>query len=103
MHLPRMCASILKAPSIEEDYIEVDYGHFEECIDWLNSIWKPTMVVSKDAGLIIDYRVFRAYPKSPGQPNIILWIAFKNGEAALDKGVELEDVTKEVIRGLHLG
>ena len=24
-------------------YIGVEYGHFEEYIDWLNSTWKPTM------------------------------------------------------------
>ena len=78
-------------------YIQVEYGHFEEYIDWLNSTWKPTMEAYKKAGLIIDYKVFRLTPKSPDQPNIILWITFKNGMAALDKGVELEAVAKQVI------
>ncbi|HEX6837815.1 MAG TPA: hypothetical protein VF334_14645, partial [Polyangia bacterium] len=31
------------------------------------------------------------------QPNIVLWITFKNGAAALDHGVALEDVAKKVI------
>jgi hypothetical protein len=84
-------------PVTEEDYIEVEYGHFEEYIDWLNSTWKPTMEAMKQAGLIIDFKVFRATPKSPGQPNVILWITFKNGQAALDNGTELEDVAKKVI------
>jgi hypothetical protein len=84
-------------PVTEEDYIEVEYGHFEEYIDWLNSTWKPTMEAMKQAGLIIDFKVFRATPKSPGQPNVILWITFKNGQAALDNGAELEDVAKKVI------
>ena len=84
-------------PVVEEDYIEVEYGHFEEYIDWLNSTWKPTMEAMKKAGLIIDYKVFQATPKSPGQPNMILWIVFKNGGAALDTGVEQEDVAKKVI------
>ena len=84
-------------PVVEEDYIEVEYGHFEEYIDWLNSTWKPTMEAFKKAGLIIDYKVFRATPKSPGQPNMILWIVFKNGQAALDKDAEIEDVAKKVI------
>ena len=77
--------------------IGVEYGHFEEYIDWLNSTWKPTMEATKKAGLIIDYKVFRLTPKSPDQPNIILWITFKNAAAALDKGVELEAVAKKVI------
>jgi hypothetical protein len=84
-------------PVTEEDYIQVEYGHFEEYVDWLNSTWKPTMEAMKKAGLIIDYKVFRATPRSPGLPNIILWITFKNGAAALDKGVELEDAAKKVI------
>src|ERR1700693_3770076 len=83
-------------PVTEEDYIGVEYGHFEEYIDWLNSTWKPTLEAMKKAGLVIDYKVFRAAPKSPDQPNIFLWITFKN-MAALDKGVEQEDVAKKVI------
>jgi hypothetical protein len=83
-------------PVTEEDLVQVEYGHFEEYIDWLNSTWKPTMEAFKKAGLIIDYKVFRLTPKSPDQPNIILWITYKN-MAALDKGVELEEVAKKVI------
>ena len=86
-----------EGPVTEEDYIQVGYGHFEEYIDWLNSTWKPTMEAFKKAGLIIDYKVFRLTPKSPDQPNIILWITYKNAAAALDKGVELEAVAKKVI------
>ena len=86
-------------PVTEVDYIHVEYGHFEEYIDWLNSTWKPTMEALKKAGLIIDYKVFSLTPKSPDQPNAYLWITFKNAAAALDKGVELEDVAKKVICG----
>jgi hypothetical protein len=86
-----------EGPVTEVDYIQVEYGHFEEYIDWLNLTWKPTMEATKKAGLIIDYKVFQLTPKSPDQPNIVLWITFKNGAAALDKGVELEEVAKKVI------
>ena len=84
-------------PVTEVAYIQVEYGHLEEYIDWLNSTWKPTMEGMKKAGLIIDYKVFRLTPKSPDQPNIILWITFKNAAAAFDKGVEIEAVAKKVI------
>jgi hypothetical protein len=84
-------------PVTEVAYIQVEYGHFEEYIDWLNSTWKPTMEATKKAGLIIDYKVFQLTPKSPDQPNIILWITYKNGAAALDHGVEQEEVAKKVI------
>ena len=84
-------------PVTEVSYIQVQYGHFEEYIDWLNSTWKPTMEATKKAGLIVDYKVFQLTPKSPDQPNIILWITYKNAAAALDNGVELEEVAKKVI------
>jgi hypothetical protein len=88
-----------EGPVTNVQYIHVDYGSFEKYIDWLNSTWKPTMEAMKKAGLIIDYKVFSFTPigYAPNQPNMIVWITFKNGAAALDKGVELEDVAKKVI------
>ena len=76
--------------------IAVEYGHFEDYIDWLNSTWKPTMEATKKAGIIIDYKVFSSTPPSPDHPDIILWITYKN-MAALDKGIEEEAVAKKVI------
>jgi hypothetical protein len=83
-------------PVTELNYLQIEYGRFEDYIDWLNSTWKPTMEATKKAGLIIDYKVFRATPKSPDQPNIVLMLTYKN-MAALDRGVELESVAKKVI------
>jgi hypothetical protein len=86
-----------EGPVTEVAYIYVEYGHFEEYIDWLNSTWKPTMEATKKAGLIIDYKVFSVTPKSPDQPNIYLWITYKNAAAALDNSAELDAVAKKVI------
>ena len=83
-------------PVTDVKYIQVEYGHFEEYIDWLNSTWKPTMEATKKAGIIIDYKVFSATPQSPDHPSIILWITYKN-MAALDRGVEEEEIAKKVI------
>jgi L-rhamnose mutarotase len=85
-----------EGPVTDVAYIRVEYGRFEEYVDWLNSTWKPTMEAMKKAGLIVDYKVFTATPKSPDQPNIFRMITFKN-MAALDKGIELEAVAKKVI------
>src|SRR6266480_6035871 len=84
-------------PVTEVNYIQVEYGHFPEYIDWLNSTWKPTMEAMKKAGLIIDYKVFQASPKSPDQPNIFLYLTFKNMAAYGDKGIEQEYVARNVI------
>jgi hypothetical protein len=85
-----------EGPVTEMTYMRVEYGRFEDYIDWLNSTWKPTMEATKKAGLIIDYKVYTTTPKSPDQPNIILAITYKN-MAALDKGVEQEAVANKVI------
>ncbi len=53
-------AEYTAGPVTEVDYIQVEYGHFETYVDWLNSTWKPTMEALKKAGLIIDYKVFEA-------------------------------------------
>ena len=84
-------------PVTQVDSIGVEYGHLEEYIDWLNSTWKPTMEAMKRAGLIVDYHVFQATPNSPDQPNIYLMITYRNAAAALDNGVELEYVARNVI------
>ena len=90
-----------EGPVTEEDYVQVEYGHFEEYIAWLDSTWKPTMEAMKKAGLIIDYKVFQASPKSPDQPNIFLYLTFKNmaayGGNIGDKGIEQEYVARKVI------
>lgn len=83
-------------PVTDVAYIRVEYGRFEEYVDWLNSTWKPTMEATKEAGLIIDYKVCTAIPRSADQPNIFLMITYEN-MAALDKGIELEEVAKKVI------
>ena len=83
-------------PVTDVTYIRVEYGRFEEYIDWLNSTWKPTVEATKKAGLIIDYKVCTAIPRSADQPNIFLMLTYKN-MAALDKGIELEAVAKKVI------
>jgi hypothetical protein len=88
-------------PVTEVDYIAVQYGHFEEYIAWVTSTWVPTMEAAKKAGLIIDYRVFRASPKSPDEPNMYLEITYKNMAAYAgdigDKADEFEAVTDKVI------
>jgi hypothetical protein len=55
------------------------------------------MEAMKKAGLIIDYKVVRATPRTPEQPNIILMITFQDGAAALDRGVAQEDAARTVI------
>ena len=95
-----------EGPVTEVAYVRIEYGHFEEYIDWLNSTWKPTMEAAKQAGLIIDYKACRASPKSPDQPNIFLIITYENMAAYAgdigDKAVELDAVAEKVIGSIEV-
>jgi len=88
-------------PVTEVDYIDVEYGHFDEYMAWVTSTWVPTMEAAKKAGLIIDYKVFRASPKSPDQPNVYLEITYKDMAAYAgdigDAADAFEAVTEKVI------
>ena len=88
-------------PVTEVDYVRVEYGHFAEYMAWVTSTWVPTMQAAKKAGLIIDYKVFQAEPKSPDQPNVYLEITYKNMAAYAgnigDSADAFEAVTEKVI------
>jgi len=77
-------------------YLKIEYGRFDDYVKWLTSTWKPTMEAKKKAGLIVDYKVFSARPKSPNEPNVILMLTYKN-MAGLDKAAEEEAVADKVI------
>jgi hypothetical protein len=77
-------------------YLRIEYGHFDEYVDWLNSTWKPLNEAKKKAGLIIDYRVYTASPRKPDEPNVIFMITYPN-MAALDRRTEEDAVAVEMI------
>jgi hypothetical protein len=76
-----------EGPVTQVTYLRIEYGHFDEYVVWLNSTWKPLNEAKKKAGLIIDYRVFTASPKSPEEPNVIFMITYPN-MAAFDRRIE---------------
>ena len=85
-----------EGPVTEVTYLKIEYGHFDEYVDWLNSTWKPLNEVKKKSGLIIDYRVYTARPRSPEEPNVIFMITYPN-MAAFDRRAEENDVAVEMI------
>ncbi len=79
-----------EGPVTAVTYLKIEYGHFDEYVDWLNSTWRPLNEAKKKAGLIIDYKVFAARPKTPEDPNVIFMITYPN-MASFDRRAE-EDV-----------
>jgi len=85
-----------EGPVTEVTYLKIEYGHFDEYVDWLNSTWKPLNEAKKKAGLIIDYRVYTARPRMPEEPNVIFMITYPN-MAALDRRAEENEIAGEMI------
>ena len=85
-----------EGPVTEVTYLHIEYGHFDEYVDWLNSTWKPLNEAKKKAGLITDYKVFTARPKKPEEPNVIFMITYPN-MAAFDRRVDENAVAVEMI------
>jgi len=85
-----------EGPVTEVTYLKIEYGHFDEYVDWLNSTWKPLNEAKKKAGLIIDYRVYTARPRMPEEPNVIFMITYPN-MAALDRRAEENELAVEMI------
>ncbi len=85
-----------EGPVTEVTYLKIEYGHFDEYVDWLNSTWKPLNEAKKKSGLIIDYRVYTARPRSPEEPNVIFMITYPN-MAAFDRRAEEDAVAVEMI------
>lgn len=85
-----------EGPVTEVTYLRIDYGHFDEYVDWLNSTWKPLNEAKKKGGLILDYRVFTASPRKPEEPNVIFMITYAN-MAAFDRRAEEDAVAVEMI------
>jgi hypothetical protein len=85
-----------EGPVTAVTYLKIEYGHFDEYVDWLNTTWKPLNEAKKKAGLIIDYRVYTASPRKPEEPNVIFMITYPN-MAALDRRVEENAVAVEMI------
>jgi hypothetical protein len=89
-------ATYNEGPVTEVTYLKIEYGHFDEYVDWLNSTWKPLNEAKKKAGLIIDYRVYTARPRTPEEPNVIFMITYPN-MAAFDRRIEEDAVAVEMI------
>jgi hypothetical protein len=85
-----------EGPVTEVTYLQIEYGHFDEYVDWLNSTWKPLNEAKKKAGMIIDYRVYTARSRKPEEPNVIFMITYPN-MAAFDRRVEENEVALEMI------
>jgi hypothetical protein len=68
---------------LEVTSVRTKPGMFDAYMKWLDTTGKQLRDDEKKAGLILDYAVYAAQPRSPHDPDIYLVITYKN-MAALD-------------------
>jgi len=78
---------------VELSFIKIKPGQFDAYMSYLATTYKSLLEEQKKAGLIVDYAVYGAQAGSPGEPDLILSVTYKNW-AALDG---LEDKTEPIV------
>jgi len=78
--------------------IRTEPGKFDDYLAWLAGPWKQMNEAQKAAGLIVDYFVYSAAPRSPQDADIYLVTVYKN-MAALDDLDAKSDPIMEKLQG----
>ena len=76
-------------------YVKVKAGHFDEYMQHLGGAYRKQMQAFQKAGLVLDYKVYAATPRSPADPDVILTVVYPN-YAALDKTAEFDALSAQV-------
>jgi hypothetical protein len=76
-------------------YVRVKPGHFDDYMRHLGGLYRKQLEAFKKAGLVTDYKVYAATPRSPNEPDVILSVTYPN-MAALDRNREFDSIGSQV-------
>jgi hypothetical protein len=68
----------MDGPVTNVSYIRTEPGQFENYMNFLATTYKTLMNEYKKAGIILDWKVYEAQPRTPDEPNLILTTTFVN-------------------------
>ncbi len=83
-----------EGPVLQLTYIKVKPGMFNAYMKYVDTTYKRRMEEQKKAGIILDFSVYEAQPRSPREPDLVFVTTYKN-LAAMD---DLEDRTDPIDR-----
>ena len=75
--------SYTEGPVVSVTAIRTKPGMFDAYMKWLDTTGKQIRDEQKKAGIILDYAIYSATPRSPNDPDLFMTITYKN-MAALD-------------------
>lgn len=85
---------------VEVSYIRVEPGKFDEYMKYLAGTYKVLMEEQKKAGVILNYSVFAATPRTPQDPDLILTITYKNMAALDNLDAKVDPIMKKAFASL---
>jgi hypothetical protein len=83
-------------PVVNVSAIRTVDGHFDDYMHWLATAWKKQEEAAKKAGLIIDYHVYTAEPRTPNDPDVYLVVTYKNWAVLDGIGAKFDAVSEQV-------
>jgi L-rhamnose mutarotase len=85
-----------EGPVVEVTYVKIKPGKFEDYMKFLATSYRTLMEANKKAGLIQDYGIYQATPRSPQEPDLLLTTTYPN-MAALDRIEESEALSVKTV------
>ena len=76
--------------------VRTEPGMFEEYMKYLAGPYKQSMEEQKKAGVIIDYAIYAANPRSPHDPDLYLVTVYKNMAALDDLNAKTDPITDRI-------
>jgi hypothetical protein len=83
-------------PVVNVAYIRTKPGQFEAYMKYVATTYKQLMENEKKAGYVLSWSAYRAQPRSPRDPDLILTITYKNW-AALDGIADRIEATEKKV------
>jgi hypothetical protein len=82
-------------PVTQVTYVRVKPGHFDDYMRHLAGLYRKQMEAFRKEGLVVDYKVLSATPRSPTEPDVVLTVTYPN-MAALDRSRDFDRIGTQV-------
>jgi L-rhamnose mutarotase len=76
--------------------VRTEPGMFDEYMKYLAGPYKQSMEEQKKAGIILDYSVYAATPRSPNDPDLYLITVYKNMAALDDLNARTDPISEKI-------
>jgi len=82
-------------PVTQITYVKVKPGHFDDYMRHLGGLYRKQLEAFRKEGLVTDYKVYAATPRSPSEADVILSVTYPN-MAALDRNRDFDRIGSQV-------